>query len=67
MNQQQKIILRPVLKELQGQCNRYTNGVCQTAACLKRGGYIRGETPNYDVATCERYVQAQTLEVLLND
>lgn len=38
---------------LKENCNRLANGQCQTFACLKRGGYIRGGLlANYNIATC---------------
>lgn len=53
---------------LKEQCNRYTNGFCQTVACLKRGGYVRDKVPvNCDVATCEPYEILQELESYRND
>lgn len=50
--------------ELKNQCNKYANGSCQTLACLKRGGYKRGEKSNYEEATCERHEQVKALEAL---
>ena len=59
--------LERLIGELKDSCNRYKNGICQTTACLKRGGYQRGEKPNYDVATCDRHEQVNALEILLPD
>lgn len=33
-------------------CNRIANGQCQLVACMKRGGWKRGDAVNYDMATC---------------
>lgn len=57
--------LDPLVSELKSQCNRYANGFCATLACLKRGGYKRGDTVDYSVATCERHEQVKALEALL--
>lgn len=39
------------------QCNRYANGFCSTLNCMKRGGYVRGESRPGDreMATCEAH------------
>ena len=58
-------ILTQLVNELKTECNRYTNGICQTNACLTRGGYKRGEKQNYETATCERHEQIKELEILL--
>lgn len=58
-------VLNCLVNELKAECNRYANGSCQTHACLKRGGYVRGNVPNYDAATCERHEQVKALESLL--
>ena len=34
------------------ECNRYVNGACTTAACLRRGGWKPGWPQNVDAATC---------------
>lgn len=54
-----------LVSELKGECCRYANGECQTLACLKRGGYKRGEKPDFNVAICERHEQVVALEALL--
>lgn len=51
--------------ELKAECNRYLNGICETLACLQRGGYTQGQTPDCDAATCERHEQVKALETLL--
>lgn len=49
---------------LKTQCNRYTNGICSTAGCLRRGGYS-GEVPvNYELATCHAHETIKELESL---
>ena len=46
-------------------CNRIKYGKCSVLACLKRGGYVRGEQPgNCDQATCEAYALSQAIEAL---
>lgn len=48
--------MSPDLKQwLTRQCNKLMNGECRTGACLKRGGYIRGEPSTLSInrATCE--------------
>ena len=57
--------LHRLVSELKAECNRYTNGQCSTLACLKRGGYQRGDKPDYETATCERHEQVMALETLL--
>lgn len=57
--------LERLVSELKAECNRYANGSCQTLACLKRGGYHRGDKPDYETATCERHEQVKALETLL--
>jgi hypothetical protein len=54
-----------LVSELKAECNRYANGSCQTLYCLKRGGYQRGDKPDYDVATCKQHEQVKALETLL--
>ena len=50
---------------LKYQCNRYANGQCSTLACLRRGGYKRGDVPvNYDLATCHAHEVLVELENL---
>jgi hypothetical protein len=58
--------LKVLINELKTQCNRYANGICQTSACLKRGGYQLGNKPDYEIATCECHEQIIALETLLN-
>jgi hypothetical protein len=56
-------VIDALVNELKADCNRYTNGQCQTVACLKRGGYKKGgPQPNYEIATCDRYEQVQALD-----
>ena len=57
--------LERLVSELKAQCNRHINGSCQTLSCLKRGGYQRGDKPNYKTATCERHEQIKALEAML--
>ena len=59
--------LERLIGELKDSCNRYKNGICQTTACLKRGGYKCGDKPNYEDATCERREQAEAIEMLLHN
>lgn len=40
---------------LKDQCNRHTNGICQTRGCLVRGGYDGVGPVNYAKATCEAH------------
>lgn len=37
------------------ECSRLMYGSCQTLACLKRGGWVRGDPVDYDMATCETF------------
>jgi len=53
-----------LVRELKGECNRYANGQCQTLACLKRGGYTKGDPVDYSIASCERHEQIDALERL---
>ena len=43
------------------ECNRYVNGVCTTAACLRRGGWKPGGIQNVDAATCVAHETAIAL------
>jgi len=43
------------IRLLKQQCNRYTNGKCTTASCVKRGMAAAGMTfpiTDYEMATC---------------
>lgn len=45
-----------LIDELKQECNRYTNGKCYNATCMKRGGYDSktAKLPvDYDIATCK--------------
>lgn len=48
---------------LRYECVRLRSGTgeCYTLACLKRGGYNRGEKPDYSKATCIAYEIHQEL------
>ena len=43
------------------ECNRYVNGACTTAACLRRGGWKPGWPQNVDAATCVAHETAIAL------
>ena len=43
------------------ECNRYVNGACTTAACLRRGGWKPGGIQNVDAATCVAHETAIAL------
>ena len=58
-------VLSSLLDELKSQCNKYVNQECQTLACLKRGGWKRGEHVQYRLATCEKNEQAVELRKLI--
>jgi hypothetical protein len=48
-------------------CNRIKYGRCEVLACLRRGGYFRGQpSGNYDQATCEAYALSQAAAALEN-
>lgn len=51
----------PGIKWLKEQCNRYANGQCHTITCLRRGGHLRGEPVDYNVATCEAHELIESL------
>lgn len=61
----QNNVLLSLLDELKSQCNKYTNQECQTLACLKRGGWKRGEQVKYRISTCEKHEQATQLMKLI--
>lgn len=45
-----------VVEQQKAQCNHYMNDQCTTVACLKRGGYVRGQSVvDYRTATCEAH------------
>ena len=47
---------------LRAQCNRYVNGACTTARCLRRGGWVPGGPQSADDATCEAHEAAAALD-----
>lgn len=54
---------------LKAECNRYVNGRCTTARCVKRGMTAAGMTfplTDYAVATCEYHEAVQEVETLRN-
>jgi len=57
--------IEKLLVQLKLQCNKHTNGQCQTLACLKRSGYQRPAKPDYNLATCEVHEQITAIETLL--
>lgn len=51
------------LEWLKGQCDRYVNGQCHTASCMKRGGYDPQKPETYDsAATCHAHEIVKQLE-----
>ena len=52
---------------LKAECNRYANGHCSTARCVRRGMTAAGMTfplTDYAVATCEHHEAVQEIERL---
>lgn len=50
---------------LKAECNRYVNGQCSTARCVRRGMKAAGMTfplTDYAVATCEHHEAVQEIE-----
>ena len=47
---------------LKDQCNRYTNGVCQCHACLRRGGWKSGMPVGYEMASCHAHEILKEME-----
>lgn len=55
------------LRLLKAECNRYANGHCSTAACVRRGMKATGATfplTDYAVATCGHHEAVQEVERL---
>lgn len=45
-------------------CNRLKYGACNSGDCLTRGNYKRGDSVNYDLATCEALEINKALAIL---
>lgn len=43
------------------QCNKYANGQCTTARCMRRGGFSSGSCPDFQLATCEYHEVVKAL------
>jgi hypothetical protein len=48
------------------ECNRLTNGVCQTRKCLIEGGWKPSTFADYDLATCPGYRARQAIKAFDN-
>lgn len=53
------------IRLLKQECNRYVNGNCSTASCIRRGMQETGATfplANYEVATCDHHKAVREIE-----
>lgn len=42
-------------KFLTENCNRLLHGECHNLGCMRRGGHKKGDTVDYDKATCSAF------------
>jgi len=57
--------LKRVIQDLESECNRARNGKCMSLNCLLRGGWVRGAKVDYNLSTCQKFEQAESVKLAL--